>query len=177
MFRFLASALFVSLVAAQPVAAQTQDILMGDAPPPPRASPELAARAWMIRNAPQHVQNNCWKLGCMIIINETSGYDAIGFYVDSARPGKKAQWSANQFSEALHPAKATIRFKTGGPDTCDLPVRIVLQQRETGEKLEVVGNGSFCTSPHQDSLVRIKLLEGKVFVRGDDEAPLPDATH
>jgi hypothetical protein len=176
MLRFPAFALLVSLAAAQPAMAQSQDILMGDAPPPPRASPELAARAWMIRNAPQHVQDNCWKLGCMIIINETHGYDAIGFYVDAAKTGKKEHWSANQFGEALQPAKATIRFKTGGPDTCNLPVRIVLKQRETGEQIEVEGSSSFCTSPHQDSLVRIKLLEGKVFVRGDDETPLPDTT-
>jgi len=177
MFRFPAFALLASFLTTLAAPAHSQDILSGDEPPAPRASPELAARAWMIRNAPQQVRDNCWKLGCMIIINETSGYDAIGFYVDAARPGKKAQWSANQFGEALQPAKATIRFKTGGPDTCDLPVRIVLKQRETGEKIEVEGSGSFCTSPHQDSLVRIKLLEGKVFVRGDDEAPPPAATH
>lgn len=175
MLRFLASALLVSLAATQPALAQ--DILSGDEPPPPRVSPELAARAWMIakRNAPEHVKTNCWKLGCMIIVNETSGYDVIGFYVDTARPGKNARWSSNQFREALQPAKATIRFKTGGPDTCDLPLRIVLKQRDTGEKVEIEGSGSFCTSPHQDSLVRIKLLEGKVFVRGDEEAP--PATH
>jgi len=37
--------------------------------------------------------------------------------------------------------------------------------------------GSFCSTPHQDTVVRIKALEGKVYVRGDDEAPPADATH
>ncbi|NYT39584.1 hypothetical protein HZY97_02350 [Sphingomonas sp. R-74633] len=175
MLKFVASALLLSLAPALPAAAQDSAGII-----PEHGNPEADAKAWitLIRNAPERVKTNCWKLGCMVIVNETSGYDVIGFYVDSASPGRSPRWSNNQLPNSLEPAKATLRFKTGGKDMCNLPVRFELRQRDTREKIEVNTTGSFCSTPHEDSLMRIKLQEGgQVFVRGDDEAPPPGETH
>lgn len=174
MLRFVASALLLSLAAPLPAFAQDEDGVMPD-----RASPGINARAWaaMMRNYPEQVKVNCWKLGCMVVINETSNYDVVGFYVDSASPGRSPRWSDNQMTNALEPLKATLRFKNGGKNMCSLPVRFVLRQRDTHEKMDVNTTGSFCSTPHQDTVVRIKVLEGKVYVRGDDEAPPADTTH
>lgn len=179
MLKYVASALLLSLATALPAAAQDQIDSVGGGPA--HGNPEADAKAWitLIRNAPERVKANCWKLGCMVIVNETAGYDVIGFYVDSASPGKSPRWSDNQLPQSLEPAKATLRFKNGGKNMCSLPVRFVLRHRETHEKMEVNTTSSFCSSPHQDTLLRIKLEGGgQVFVRGDDEAPPPETqTH
>ena len=176
MLKYVASALLLSLAPAQPAAAQDQADSAGIIPS--HGNPEGDAKAWitLIRNAPERVKQNCWKLGCMVIVNETAGYDVVGFYVDSASPGKSPRWSENQLPNALEPAKATLRFKNGGKNMCSLPVRFELRQRETHEKMEVNTTSSFCSTPHQDTLLRIKLLEGQVFVHGDDEAGAADPT-
>lgn len=174
MLRFVASALLLLLAPTLPALAQDSAGIIRDV-----GDPGGDARAWaaMMRNYPEQVKVNCWKLGCMVIINETSSYDVIGFYVDSASPGRSPRWSDNQMTNSLEPLKATLRFKNGGPKTCALPVRFVLRQRDTHEKMDVNTTGSFCSTPHQDTVVRIKLLEGKVYVRGDDEPAPADTTH
>lgn len=175
MLKFVASALLLSFATALPAAAQDSAGII-----PTHGNPEADAKAWitLIRNSPERVKTNCWKLGCMVIVNETAAYDVIGFYVDSASPGKSPRWSENQLPDALEPLKATLRFKTGGKDMCNLPVRFVLRNRQTREKMDVNSTGSFCSTPHEDSLLRIKFEPtGKVYVRGDDEAPPADATH
>jgi hypothetical protein len=177
MLKFVASALLLSLATALPAAAQDQIDSVGGGPV--HGNPEADAKAWitLIRNSPERVKANCWKLGCMIIVNETAAYDVVGFYVDSASPGKSPRWSENQLPDALEPLKATLRFKNGGKNMCSLPVRFVLRNRETREKMDVNTTGSFCSTPHEDSLLRIRLEPaGKVYVRGDDETPPPE-TH
>lgn len=167
MLKYVASALLVSLALALPADAQDSAGII-----PEHGNPEADAKAWitLIRNAPERVKTNCWKLGCMVIVNETAGYDVIGFYVDSATPGRSPRWSDNQLPQYLEPKKATLRFKNGGKAMCSLPVRFVLRDRDTHEKVEVNTTSSFCSTPHQDTLLRIKLQEGgQVFVRGDDE--------
>ncbi|MEP9357246.1 hypothetical protein [Sphingomonas sp. KR3-1] len=184
MFKIVASALFLSLAWTLPAAAQgaAAEEVSSAGDVPDHGNPEAAARAWAEakRNAPEQVRQNCWNLGCMVIVNQTSDYDVIGFYVDSAKPGKHPFWSGNQFGEPLPPERATLRFKTGNAETCALPVRFVLRQRDTHAKVDVTGTASFCSSPHQDTLVRINAPDGpqgKVYVRGDDEAPPLPQTH
>ena len=60
-----------------------------------------------------------------------AGYDVIGLYLDSAKPGESARWSHNQFPQPLWPSKATLRFKTGSASTCNMPVRFVLRHQFT----------------------------------------------
>lgn len=176
MFRFLAPALLASVALAPAASAQDQDSA-GVIPPRGMSYETAQAMITMLSGGNKQVIDNCWDLGCVLIINDTSTYDVVGFYIDSAKQGRSAQWSRNQFGEPLWPSKATLRFKTGrAPDMCDLPVRFVLRHRETREKTEIAGNTSLCTAPHQDTLIRIKMLEGKVFV-GNGEAADADELH
>ena len=119
--------------------------------------------------------DNCWKLGCVLIVNETKNFDVVGFYVDSAKAGAATEWSRNQFGAPLRPMKVTMRFKTGGTDTCNIPVKFVLRDRDSKEQLEVAGNVSLCTSPHQDTLLRIKAPKGTVTVLPVDPEPAKPA--
>lgn len=123
----------------------------------------------------QRDADNCWKVGCVLIVNETQSYDVVGFYVDTAKPGTASAWSRNQFGEPLRPMKVTMRFKTGGADTCNIPVRFVLRDRQTKEKLDVAGTASLCTSPHQDTLLQIKAPRGTVTVLPADPEPAKPA--
>ena len=179
MFRLIASAFLLAIALARPAAAQqggvAEDVNSAGVVPPRGMSFENAqAMMAVMRGASQQVRDNCWSLGCVLIVNDTSGYDVIGLYLDSAKPGESARWSHNQFPQPLWPSKATLRFKTGSASTCNMTVRFVLRHRDTREKTEINGTSSFCTSPHRDTLIRIKMLEGKVYVRGDDE-PAVDA--
>lgn len=181
MLRFIAFASLLILAFARPAAAQdggvAQDVDSAGVVPPRGMSFEAAQSMMTImRGASTQVRDNCWNLGCVLIVNDTSGYDVVGFYLDSAKPGQSVHWSHNQFAQPLWPSKATLRFKTGSADTCSLPVRFVLRHRETHEKTEISGTSSFCTAPHKDTLIRIKMLEGKVYVHGDDE-PDTGPTH
>ena len=118
----------------------------------------------------QHQKDQCWKLGCLVIVNETRGYDVIGFYIDplKPKPGKSAK-GRNLFELALSPHKAALAYKDGGPAACNRPVRFELRHRETKERLTVAGNASLCSTPHTDSLLRIKVLEPEVI--WDDYEP------
>jgi len=113
----------------------------------------------------QRQRNRCWELGCLVIVNETRGYDVVGFYVEPRRrkpipPGR--EWGRNLFDAPLFPRKATLAYKDGDAAACDHPVRFVLRQRATKEKLTIDGRASLCSTPHRDSLLRIKVLEPQV---------------
>lgn len=164
----LRSALFLLLATTSPAIAQ-MEYAPGFVPRHGQSDEAARALIWARMNAPEHARVNCWKLGCVLIVNE-SNYDVVGFFVNAARPNKNPRWSQNQLQEPLLPSKVTLRFKTGNADTCNLPVRFTLLNRETHERAEVTGTTSFCTSPHNDSLVRIRMNQGKVYVRGDDDA-------
>ncbi|MBC9032047.1 hypothetical protein IAG41_06555 [Sphingomonas sp. JC676] len=115
-------------------------------------------------NVAQRTRDNCWNLGCLVIVNETKGYDVIAFYVDMAKPGGKTKWGPNQFQLALSPRSMTLKFKTGGPSTCDQPIRFVLRHQKTKEKIELDGTASLCTTPHQDAVIHVKVLEPNVII-------------
>jgi hypothetical protein len=123
------------------------------------------ARDLMIQmGASKRMRDNCWTLGCLLIVNETKSYDVIGFYIDTAKAGAQAHWSKNQFGDALQPMKVALRFKTGGATRCDMPIRLVLREHDGKEQLEVSGKASLCSTPHQDSVLRIKAFEPKATV-------------
>jgi hypothetical protein len=122
-------------------------------------------------NVAQRTRDNCWNLGCLVIVNETNGYDVIAFYLDMAKPGGKTKWGPNQFPLALSPRSMTLKFKTGGPSTCDQPVRFVLRHQKTKEKIELDGTASLCTSPHQDAIVHVKVREPSVIIEPGTAGP------
>jgi len=109
-------------------------------------------------------RDNCWKVGCLLIVNETQGYDVVGFYVNTAAPGRGERWSRNQLLLSLSPMKATFRYKTGGPGACNMPVRFVLRHRETKDKVNLDGTASLCATPHQDAIIHVKMFEPRVIV-------------
>lgn len=113
----------------------------------------------------------CWKLGCLIIVNETRGYDVVGFYLANNKPGAPLRWSRNAFVLGLQPQKAALRPKTGGKGACAVPVRFVLRHQRTHEEVTMEGNASLCSSPRMDSMLRLKVLEPKVI--WDDPAQKP----
>lgn len=120
----------------------------------------------------QRQRDRCWKLGCLVIVNETRGYDVVGFYVEPRRrkppaPGKK--WGKNLFDAPLFPRKATFAFKDGDAAACAHPVRFELRHRVTRERLMVDGSANLCSTPKVDSLLRIRVLEPQVI--WDDELP------
>jgi hypothetical protein len=105
-------------------------------------------------------QDLCWELGCLVIVNESPTYEVTQFLVQDRRRG--GGWSDNQFGAPLKPKSATFRFKSGGADTCDLPVRFVLRNPRTREKTTLDGRLELCKSPHHDSLARIRVLVPQV---------------
>ncbi|RYE00097.1 MAG: hypothetical protein EOP61_14115 [Sphingomonadales bacterium] len=112
-------------------------------------------------------RDQCWKMGCLVIVNETRGYDVIGFYIEGLRSKQGKSWGRNLFEVALSPRKAALAYKDGGASACDHPVRFELRHRVTKERLTVDGTASLCSTPHTDSLLRIKVLEPQVI--WDDE--------
>lgn len=177
MLRFVVPALLLSPALIPAAAAQDmQTDSAGEVRERGNPERDLQMRMTLLRNAPEQVKVNCWKLGCVLIVNETAGYNVTGFYLDTARPGKKPAWSGNQLDTPLEPSKMTLRFKTGNKDTCNIPVRFVLVRQGTRERAEIDGTTSFCTSPHNDTLIRIRMQEGKVYV-GEGEAVDADTPH
>jgi hypothetical protein len=122
-------------------------------------------------NVEKRTRDNCWNLGCLVIVNETSGYDVIGFYIDMAKPGREPKWGPNQFPLALNPSRMTLKFKTGGPAACNLPVRFVLQHQKTRAKVELDGTASLCTTPHQDAIMHVKVEEPRVIIEDGTAGP------
>lgn len=108
----------------------------------------------------------CAELGCLMIINESKFYQVTAFYAQTKGRGGKPEWSSNQFGQPLYPKRATWRFKTGGADSCDVPVRFVLRNPRTRDTIQFETRTSLCSGPHNDSLVRIRAVVPQVEVEG-----------
>jgi hypothetical protein len=106
----------------------------------------------------------CAELGCLMIINESKTYRVTGFFARTAGADGRPEWSSNQFGRPLYPKSATWRFKTGGPGTCDVPVRFTLHNPKTKDTFEFETRTSLCSGPHNDSLVRIRAIIPEVKV-------------
>lgn len=108
----------------------------------------------------------CAELGCLMVVNESKSYEVTAFYARTTGPDGKPEWSTNQFGRPLYPMRATWRFKTGGADSCDVPVRFVLHNPRTRDTLQFETRTSLCSGPHNDSLVRIRAVIPHVEVEG-----------
>ncbi|HKX92369.1 MAG TPA: hypothetical protein VJM15_08100 [Sphingomicrobium sp.] len=133
----------------------------------PIGNPEMVARSMLLAMKLQQKQRElCWELGCLVIVNESSSYEVAGFHVQEKRKDGSLGWSRNQFGRPLMPRRATFRFKSGGPDTCDQPVKFVLKRPKTRDGFEFETRVSLCRSPQRDSLVRIRAVIPEVEVKG-----------
>jgi hypothetical protein len=112
----------------------------------------------------KRVRNLCWEIGCVVFVNESNNYMVTGFFVQ--QPAKKGgtEWSRNQFLIPLLAQRVTFRFKTGNADACDLPARFVLRAPHSKETISYDTRISLCSTPHRDSLVRIKAVTPEVRV-------------
>jgi len=117
----------------------------------------------------QRQRDLCWELGCLVIANESTHFRITGFHVLEKGPDGSMQWSKNQFGQfevPLFPKGATFLFKTGNPETCDWPVLFILKEPTSHQTIRVQTRTSLCTSPHRNSLVRVKVVYPEVIVEG-----------
>lgn len=112
----------------------------------------------------KRVRNLCWEIGCVVFVNESNNYMVTGFYVQQPAKNGGTEWSRNQFLIPLLAQRLTFRFKSGGADACDLPARFVLRAPHKKETISYDTRISLCSTPHHDSLVRIKAVMPEVEV-------------
>ncbi|HEX6742256.1 MAG TPA: hypothetical protein VF079_10755 [Sphingomicrobium sp.] len=133
----------------------------------PLGRADLVARQMVLGLKLERAQRDlCAELGCLMIINESKSYQVTAFYAQTAGADGTPEWSSNQFGRPLYPKRATWRFKTGGPGTCDVPVRFVLRNPKTKDEIQFDTRTSLCSGPHNDSLVRIRAVVPEVKVDG-----------
>ncbi|HEX6661559.1 MAG TPA: hypothetical protein VF067_06805 [Sphingomicrobium sp.] len=133
----------------------------------PLGQSDMVARTMLLALKLERAQRDlCWELGCLVIVNESKNYNVTGFYVRSVDRDGKPAWSSNQFGQPLYARRATFRFKTGGADSCDVPVKFVLKHPKTKDTFEFETRASLCKAPHIDSLVRIRAVIPEVKVEG-----------
>lgn len=160
MWKSFAPALIAFLLA--PSAALAQSDAGGQGKISSISSGEVTAQAMLFEmKLASFKKDKCYELGCLVVINETSNYDLIGFYIDSTRDGSKG-WGRNRFEFALHPKKATLTIKTSKAAPCEQPVRFVFRHQKTLEEIEVEGSAALCSTPRMASLLRVKVLEPQV---------------
>jgi hypothetical protein len=107
-------------------------------------------------------KDGCYQLGCLVVVNETQGYDLVGFYINSARAGAKPYWGRNRFQYALRPRKAALTVKTARAKPCELPVRFLLRHQQTRDEVTVESLAAVCTQPRMASVLRVDVLEPQV---------------
>jgi hypothetical protein len=131
----------------------------------PIGQSEMVARSMLAAmRLEQRQRDLCWELGCVVIVNESSSYIVTGFHVQEKKRDGSLGWSGNQFGAPLLSKRATFRFKTGDANTCAQPVKFVLRKPHSKDTLQFETRVPLCSSPHQDSLVRIRAVIPEVEV-------------
>jgi hypothetical protein len=106
----------------------------------------------------------CKRSGCLVLVNDNRDYRLTGFFVASGAvgEGRARQWSRNRLSGVLPPLMAVAMPKTGGPESCAVPVRFTLRHRRTSETLAVEGTADMCRRPMIDSVIRLHVTRPSV---------------
>jgi hypothetical protein len=132
----------------------------------------MGAHAVLAFKHKMHPTRTCFNTGCLIVVNETTDYDAVGLFFDTGSPDldDAPVWSPNLFTTSLPPRDVRWTFKTGNKTTCSVATMVVLRHRQTGKEISSLGETSLCKSPRRDSALRIKVLRPQVFI-GDEEKP------
>src|SRR3954447_15069268 len=134
MRNFLCALMFTLL--AMPATAQVTDPAVpsdpGDTIAPKTSYPlgdsQAVARSMLVAMKIEQKQRDlCWELGCLVIVNESQSYEVTGFFVQMRRKDGTIGWSNNQFGLPLMAKRATYRFKSGGSDACNQPVKFVMK--------------------------------------------------
>ena len=162
-----------TLLCASAALAQSGDAESADTVPPktsyPLGNSQLVAQNMMAALRIEHAKRDlCWSLGCLVVANESRSYKVTGFFVQMPDMLGTDRWGVNQFDQPLPARSAALRFKTGGTDACDLPVRFVLTHSSTRETIEVRSRANLCMTPHKDSLLRLKVFEPTIEAVGND---------
>jgi len=174
MRNYLSALIGISLLAV-PVSAQVTDPAVphdgADTIAPktsyPLGNSEAVARSMLLgMKIEQRQRDLCWELGCLVIVNESQSYEVTGFFVQMTRKDGTIGWSNNQFGLPLMPKRATFRFKSGGPETCNQPVKFVMKKHKTKDVFAFETRIPLCSQPHRDSLVRIRAVIPEVQVGG-----------
>jgi hypothetical protein len=133
----------------------------------PLGDSEAVARSMLLSmKIAQKQRDLCWELGCLVIVNESQSYEVTGFFVQMTRKDGTLGWSNNQFGMPLMPKRATFRFKSGGSDACNQPVKFVMKKHKTKDFFSFETRIPLCSQPHRDSLVRIRAVIPEVQVGG-----------
>jgi hypothetical protein len=134
----------------------------------PLGESEMIANNMMVSmRLEQRQRDLCLQYGCLVIVNESTSYRITEFRVRESAKDGTLRWSDNQFRQfgvSLYPKKATFFFKTGKPETCDWPVMFVLKDLKRRDSISVEGRAALCSSPHRNSLVRVKVIYPSVTV-------------
>lgn len=106
-------------------------------------------------------------IGCLVVMNLTTNYDLIGFYLDVSEPEEAGtpRWGPNLFRRSrIGPQGALFTFRSGDQTMCDRLVRVEMRDRRTRQRLDnVVGSVSLCDDgTHQNVMLPIRVLEPRV---------------
>lgn len=128
----------------------------------PGASQAVANTLLRSMRLEQRKRDLCRELGCIVIVNESSGYKVTRFLVGETVRGEQ-RWSRNQFGHPLLAKRATYRFKMPGEE-CERPVKFVLERAEPKDRIDLETRVNFCPTPRVHSLLRINVLRPRVIV-------------
>jgi hypothetical protein len=107
---------------------------------------------------------NCVRIGCFIILNETSNYVVTGLYfVRGERDGVR-EWTPNQFDRPLIPRTVFYSPKAGDDNMCHIPVKVVVQEIDTGETLEIEDFAGLCRREKASTLLRVNVVKPSVTI-------------
>ena len=106
----------------------------------------------------------CVKIGCFILLNETSNYVVTGLYFGRGEEGGVRNWTPNQFGRPLVPGKIAYSPKAGDDSMCRIPVRVVLRNIETAETLEMEGVTALCRRDKASTLIRVNVVRPSVTI-------------
>lgn len=106
----------------------------------------------------------CVKIGCFILVNETSNYVVTGLYFGRGERDGRREWTPNQFARSLVPRRIAYSPKAGDDSMCHIPVRIVLREVKTGETLEMEDVTALCRRDKASTLLRVNVVRPTVTV-------------
>lgn len=106
----------------------------------------------------------CVKIGCFILLNETSNYVVTGLYFGRGERDGVREWTPNQFAHPLVPRRIAYSPKAGDDSMCRIPVRVVLREVKTGEMLEMEDVTALCRRDKASTLLRVNVVRPTVTV-------------
>lgn len=106
----------------------------------------------------------CVRIGCFILVNETSNYLVTGLYFGSGEQDGVRRWTPNQFVRPLVPGKIAYSPKAGDDTMCRIPLRVVLRDIKTGETLEMEDMTALCRRDKASTLIRVNVVRPTVTI-------------